>query len=327
MLKKPQIVQCCSQLAGLVEAGCPVYQALQIMARAKPALKLTAVIAAIAGGDKLADALSCNLPPMAIGLIRIAETNGTLVASLRRLADYYEEQAELEGKIISALIYPLTVIIVGLMVLGGVVFWLLPMFSGLLLETGGNLPWLTRSLLALPKIAPWLFGIMVVGILFLTYYLRRNQNWWLYVPLLGLAIRQNIQLQYCYALGAMLAGKVPLTQALQIIIDINTWPEYQAKYNRLLSAVNDGAALSQAMQNEQLCQLEICQVVEIGEKSGKLASALTGVARQLEREKEQQIKRWLVLLEPLVTLLVGIFVGLVALAVMLPMINLVNAIQ
>ncbi|MBN2057908.1 MAG: type II secretion system F family protein [Candidatus Saganbacteria bacterium] len=332
-LSKRDTARFCSQLRLLLSSGVPLLQALQIVRRLSGWPRLEQVCSAVSEGRSLSAASEGFLPVVALTSLRGAEACGGMEEVLLRLSLHFEARADVEDKIKSALIYPCFVLLICLLTVCLLVFLVLPGFKTFFIDLNADLPWLTRMMLWLGEAAAnnwyWplgLFGCLVVAMP------RFGPNNRLRQACQALASRSRT---YCrsqasslfFSLATLLEGGVAISEALRTSASAAACPIFAKRINFLKDRVEAGEKLSTALAEDRLFNGSAVQMVLVGEATGQLAVMLRAAAEVYDRERELMVKRLLSLLEPGLTLFVGLIAGVVVLAMFLPLVNMISSLQ
>jgi len=332
-MKQHQLAQFCSHLSLLLSSGVPLIESLKIVSRISKIKGLDQVIEKINYGGSFAEALGDKFPPMLVSSIAAAERAGNLEQVLKQLAGYYEGRAEAEDKIKSALIYPSFVIVLCFVSLAMIFFFVLPGFSEMFADLGVELPIFTIILLTTGKI------LAAYWYLFLLFLLTAVCLSWRYLntslgreklekTLLKSKLYTKTHLaQVLRTLGSMLAGGIPIVEAFSHVAGSIKNVYFQKIIVGIGLEVENGAKLSELLLKNKLFPIEASQMIEVGENTGRLDQMLISVADLFERERELFIKRFTTMLEPALTLFVGLLVGLIAVSMFLPMIDMISKLE
>jgi type II secretory pathway component PulF len=332
-LCKREISRFCGQLKILLASGVPLLEALEIVSRIFRRRDMEDLIQQLSNGQSLAKSMQRYFPPLVVSSVAGAERSGNLEEALGRLSGYFEQRAEMEEKIKSSLIYPCFVMVLCLFSLFALFVLVIPGFKDLFAGMGAEIPFYTRIILASSEIILkyWsraLFLTLISLILF-RYWVRNKKSGLLFdwillrVRFLG---REQI-IQGFRTLGALLQGGVPIKEALQITHESATNLAFKKIILEIKEAVESGERLSNTLPKYKIFPAEAAQMISVGEGSGKLAEMLQNIAGFYEKERELFIKRFTTMLEPSLTLIVGIVVGVIALSMFLPMMDMVSKLQ
>jgi len=332
-LSKCEIARFCDQLRMLLSSGVPLLDSLRIIKNITPHKGYEYLIQRISEGESLAVAMLNYFPPMIISSITGAEKAGNLEEVLERLAKYYEERAETEEKIKSSLLYPCFVIFLSLVSLIVIFMFVLPGFKEMFVDLETELPIFTQIIMGSGEfiLATWYISFIIflaIGV-FLVRYKKTDQGK-LKIDSLLLKIRFIQREQVCQGfrtLGSLLGGGIPIVEALKTTIDSIKNRAFQKIVLEIKEAIENGERLSEVFSKYKIFPREAIQMISVGEGAGNLSQMLLSIADFYEKEREVFIKRFTSLLEPALTLFVGIIVGVIAISMFLPMINVISELQ
>jgi general secretion pathway protein F len=319
-------------VAALLPAGMPLARALRAATAVAPENVrgvLDAVRARVERGDELATALAEHpslFSPLYIGVVRAGEKSGALDGAFERLAAHLEREAELRSKLVSMSIYPVLLGVVGLGAVLLLVLFVLPRFAELLEGSGAALPRSTAFILSLSTGARehWQLLMMVPALLFglLTWFRttlsgrHAAARLLIHLPLVGTWRRQALAASFARMTGELLAGGAPLLSALANTRDCMDDPVAREETERVRTRVREGSALNTALAERPLFPSLLGQLVALGEEAGRLSGFLLKAADLLERQTERAVERLVALAEPVMIVLFGGLVALVALALL-----------
>lgn len=339
MLNKRQTACFCSQCKMLLDSGMALLPALQVAlsmeGNKKSREKMVEMANKIAEGYAFSDAADGFIPPLALGSLRAAERAGNFEEILGQLAEYYEQKADMEEKVIGALAYPCFVLILSMLSVLVLVLFVLPGIKSLFVDMGAELPLFSRMVLGLSDGIscswPAIIFIITTGGLVLFRLGRahpeRLEKIALQTPFLGKLIQQELVIQGFGTLGALLNGGAPIVEALTITAHSSRSSIFKKTIFSVKDGVENGESLSEQFKKSGFFAQEAIQMLKVGESSGRLGEMLSNVSRFQSRERELTLKRFTSLLEPVMTLSVGLVVGVVILAMFLPMINMISVLN
>lgn len=335
-----------SQLADLLENGVALLESLDVLAKESTHSRLAKVFgevrAAVAEGVPLEDALAKYpkmFPDVAVSIIRAGAEGGFLEGALRRVAEYLERQAELKGRIVSAMAYPLFLIFAGVVVTIFLMLFIVPRFQQLfdrLVESGAGLPLITELLLATRQVMIDHGGLILlglVGLAFLARYFAGTpwgrqwiDRWVLHLPLLGDIARQSAVSRFCRVLGTLLANGVPLLRSLEI--------SSKSIGNQLLEAaivasaqnVSAGETLSKPLSGSGLIPAATMAMIRIAEESNTLDSVMLKIADTNDKKIQRRLDIVVRMIEPIMLLLIAAAVLFILLGLLLPVYDMSNSI-
>jgi type IV pilus assembly protein PilC len=332
------------QLAVMMKAGVPLLQAFDIVGRghANPSVGklLLDIKTDVETGSSLAqafrkypayfDALFCNL-------VGAGEQAGILDALLDRLATYKEKILAIKGKIKSALFYPISIIVVALVVTAVIMIFVIPVFKDLFKSFGADLPGPTLVVMAISDWFIgnwwWLFPGIFGGVWFFFYMWKRSTTMQriidritLKIPVFGDVIRKACIARWCRTLSTMFAAGVPLVESLDSVAGAAGNYVYYEATKRVQSEVSSGTGLTVAMTNSGVFPSMALQMVAIGEESGALDSMLSKVADFFEQEVDEAVDSLSSLMEPMIMVVLGGLIGGIVVAMYLPIFKMGQAI-
>ena len=323
------------QFASLVRSYVPLLRALKLLedqAR-HPVLKhvLREVAEEVRQGQTLSSGLA-KFPqafsPLYINLIRSGESSGALEAVLDQLAEQAEQEEALRSKVRMAFTYPIFVGVVGCLTVIFLMTFVMPKLSRLLLGLGSRLPMPTRILLSVTGMMSrgWFWGIVIGGLLLGAVAFKGSgqrgrlalAHGLLRLPMLGPMVRQSEMARFCRSLGLQLTHGIPILQAIYISTQVTGHPVIRAELERLPEGMRQGNALSSCLKELSVGNSFLVNTILVGEESGRVGEALTEVATYYERDTERLVQLIATLLEPTLILFVGVIVGFIVMAVLLP---------
>jgi type IV pilus assembly protein PilC len=332
------------QLAVMMKAGVPLLQAFDIVGRghANPAVGklLLDIKTDVETGSSLAqsfrkypayfDALFCNL-------VAAGEQAGILDTLLDRLATYKEKILAIKGKIKSALFYPISIIVVALVVTAVIMIFVIPVFKDLFKGFGADLPGPTLVVMHISEwlISSWwwLFPGIGGGVWFFLQSWKRSvtmqrfmDRMMLKLPVFGDVIKKASIARWARTLSTMFAAGVPLVEALESVAGAAGNYVYFAATKQIQQEVSTGTSLTVAMTNSGVFPSMVLQMTAIGEESGSLDAMLSKVADFFEQEVDEAVESLSSLMEPMIMVVLGGLIGGIVVAMYLPIFKMGQAI-
>lgn len=332
------------QLAVFIQAGIPILDALEAIHEEMGSKLLRRIVEDVMeqlrSGVTFSDAMSIHgsaFPAYYLGILRSAELTGKLDSVLVQLSAYIERDLEARRKVASALAYPAVILGVSVLVVIVLVSFVLPRFVTFFESLDAELPLITRILLAG---STWLSDnwYSVVGAVLVTLVssivigrTRRGRAGrdalLLKLPVLGDLIQHIVLERFCRILSAMMEAGVPLPSALAVTSEATSNAVYQRELGKAREAMMRGEGLAAPLIETGLFPPSAKQMFRVGENTGTLDQQLHTAAVYFERELDYKIKRFTTLFEPAVLLVVGGFVGFVAIAVVSAMYGIFRQVQ
>jgi general secretion pathway protein F len=326
------------QLATLVNAGVPLVEALNALVEQSEHRALKGVLAQVRDrvneGAPLADALAStgHFDNLYVSMVSAGEASGALDAVLDRIADYLEDQVRLNSRVMSILAYPLFMLGFAVIVVGVMVTLVLPQITELLVSQDLELPWYTALIIGASDILRVYWWLMILGAIALAFGYRSIartkrgretlDRFWLSVPVIGRVIRFLAIARFTRTLGSLLASSVNVVQALNIARHVSNNSIFEAAAEAARDAILEGAPLAVPLRQSGHFPPLVTTMVEVGERSGDLEGMLLKVADTYEEQVETSVSRLTSLLEPVLILIMVGVVGIIIMAVLMPMLQL-----
>ena len=328
------------QFEVLMDATIPYDKALQLIIEQTEDVGFKEILAEVRArvveGGSLADALQLYpkiFPEMYVSMIRSGENSGNLGTILKRLADYYETQERLRGRLKSAMIYPAFMLVFSLLVVVFMVTYIVPKITQIFASKGTLLPLPTRILMGLSDFMVNSWYLVLIGLIILIFgfsaFLRSEfgkkvlQQLQLKAPLIGPLMQKVLIARFCQTLGTLLGSGVDLKTALEISRHVVVNQLLMDQLNKMIVEVNNkGIPLSAAMGRTGYFPDYVQHVVAIGEEAARVDELLERVANRMQEEVSRLLEGLTALLQPTMIVLMGGIVGFIALSVLLPMLNM-----
>ena len=331
------------QLATMMKAGVPLLQAFDITARshANPSVQklLGEIKADIETGSGLSqsfrkhpkyfDGLFCNL-------VAAGEQAGIMDTVLDRLAMYKEKMLAIKGKIKSALMYPMIVIVVAFVITAGIMLFVIPEFKELFTSSGGELPALTQMVMDFSDLFVnywWIiFGSIGAVVMAFVQAVKRSPAFSakvdalvLKLPVFGMIIEKATIARWARTFSSLFAAGVPMVEALDSVAGASGNAVYYDATIKIKGEVATGASLTASLQEAKIFPNMLIQMVSIGEESGSLDSMLGKVADFYEREVDEAVDNLSSLMEPMIMVVLGTLIGGIVVAMYLPIFKMGSA--
>lgn len=340
-VKADDIVNFTRQLSTMIGAGLPLTDALSILQiQVPPALqgKVADILRSIEGGSTLADALNHHQETFSrvyISLVRAGEAAGVLDTILIRLADTLEKQREFREKTKGAMIYPIIVLIGMVLVTSVMMIFVLPKLTVMYKDFNITLPLMTRVLIGISDFMVNYWYIMALGIAGAIYLWRRWRQTavgiyqWdsivLKLPIFGKIKSMVLMTEFTRTLALLASAGVSLVESLIIVKDVADSEVMRRALGIVAKDVEKGNPLAMSLAKHPVFPMIVSQMTSVGEQTGKLDEILNRVAGYFENESEHAIKNLSTAMEPVIMLLLGLGVGFLIIAIIVPIYNLTSA--
>ena len=330
-------------LAVMVDAGIPVVQALKSLALKTQNKHFRRILDTIAynceGGSNLSDAMSRFddvFDESERGIVKSGEATGHLNLMLFKLSDQIDKRHELYTKLWTAAVYPVAVFAVLVLVALGMLIWVFPSLLNLLTEGGvsqGSLPLATRILISIQSaVVNFWWVILIVIFMFYGMFNMYSHSEYgafrldymkLNIPVIGELIRKLYVYRFVSLLGILVDAGLPVITSLKIVGNSLSNRIYKLKLQEVINDVKGGKKISESlMDSEYLFPPEIVQMLVVGEASATLGKVSEKISDQYQREIDNALKKLTSVFEPVMILVVGILVAVLAMAIMAPIFNL-----
>jgi general secretion pathway protein F len=326
------------QLATLNRVA-PLEESLRTITRQTEQESVRAVVenvhAGVVEGRRLSDAMARepkSFPPLYRAMVAAGEGSGTLPTILDRLALLLERQAEIRGKVITALAYPSVLAIVAVVVVTAMMIFVVPQVVEQFDNVGQQLPFLTRAVMGVSWVMAhywWLALIVLAGLGFAFWRGMKNpafklrfDGWLLRLPFLGRLIRDLHAARLARTLGTMVASRLPLLEGLSLTAGTINNLRLRAATDEIVEAIRGGGSLSTAMRRSEIFPPLLTYMAASGEAAGRLDEMLERAADYLEREFDRFTATALSLLEPMIIVVMGGIVTTIVLSILLPILQL-----
>ena len=328
------------QLATMMKAGVPLLQAFDIVGRGNPNPRVTKLLNDIRTDVETGTSLNAAFRKFPLyfdnlycNLVEAGESAGILDQLLDRLAVYMEKTEAIKSKIKSALMYPITVLIVAFVVVAVIMIFVIPAFKEVFTSFGGELPMPTLVVIAMSEffVKYWylIFGGIVGGFYFFMESWKRNEKMqhfmdrvMLKLPIFGTLVDKSCIARWTRTLSTMFAAGVPLVEALDSVGGAAGNSVFTLATVKIQQEVSTGTALTTAMANANLFPSMVLQMCAIGEESGSIDHMLAKAADFYEAEVDDMVAGISSLMEPIIIVILGTVIGGIVIAMYLPIFKL-----
>ena len=330
-IKPAEVILFYRELALLLESGIDIITSLELLQGQASSRTLKRVwgeiISDLRSGNQLSAALSKHpeiFPPIYCQLLSIGEQSGDLETILNQMADYMEKEIEATKKIKNALMMPAITAIVTIVVIGVLVLFVLPTFGNLYSSLGVELPLSTKILLTASSQLKnyWSYLLLAVFIAAGLAYIYnktpsgryKRARLSLSLPLVGRINHLNELARYCRSMSLLLRAGLPLTEVIPLVARGTANIAMAKALTDVQQGMVKGEGLSLPMAKNDLFLPMMVQMVKVGEETGNLDTTLMAVARTYEAEAEDKTRSLIALIQPAMTLIIGLVIGLIALS-------------
>lgn len=332
------------QLSTLVSARVPILQALRILEEQVSNKYLVSIvrdlIASVENGESLSLAMNKHdkvFGSVYVSLVKSGEVSGSLDKSLGYLADQLEKDYELKAKVKSAMTYPLFVL-GALGVVGVLMFkFVLPKLTAVLEEQGGDLPPISKALIAFTHffgIYWWMIILLLASLVIaVKFYIatQAGRYQWdrmkIHLPIIGDIFQKIYLARFARNLSTLVIGGIPIIRALQIVSDIINNVIYRDIVLDTVGQITAGKSISEGLSGHPEFPNIVTQMVKVGEQTAQLDDIMNKLALFYEKEVDNKVGTLATLMEPVIMIILGIGVGLLVAGILLPIYNLASTVQ
>ena len=333
------------QLATLLEAVLPLVRAMRTLQRQargnSPQLfKVLGDLAdQVEGGATFSEALA-NHPKsfnkLYVSMVRAGEASGAMEVVLVRLSEFMEKAARIEGKVKSAMVYPISVLCIAGGITAGLRIFIVPKFQKMFEEMlpGESLPMLTELVMKTSEFMAKKAHIAAIGLVAIIICFKLALKTKIGATLFDMAclklppfntlIIRNVSARFCRTLGTLMASGVAVLQALQIVKDTSGNEIVAKAIQDVHDAVKEGEGMTKPLEKSGVFPLMLCSMVEVGEETGALPDMLNRVAGVYEEEVDRAVEGLTSLIEPLMICFLAVIVGGIVIALFAPLVKMID---
>lgn len=345
--KKPKprdLAVFCRSFVSIIGAGVPVTKALSLLTTQTENKILRAAVEdcreQIEKGATLAEAMSRHravFTDLFITLVAAGEASGSLDKSFERMATQFEKDAKLKATMQKASIYPMMVGIVAVVVIAIMLVFVVPQFETMLTDLGSDLPLITKIVVNASRFVQKWWILIAGAIAALVFAVRAfkktdaGRHFFaelsLKVPLIGDLVAKTASARMARTLSTLVSSGVSLIEAIEIVSETMTNLLFKEALEKTSEDVSMGSTLSECLERTKLFPPLVGQMINIGEETGELDKMLEKLADYYDEEVETATAKVMAALEPMITIVLALVVGVIVMAVMLPMTQMYSALE
>lgn len=343
-ISQKQIAIFTRQFSVMLDAGLPLVQCLEILGsqEANHTFRdiITTVRADVESGAALNEAMAKHpkaFNDLYVNMIAAGEAGGILDTILRRLSTYIEKAVKLQQQVKSALIYPVAVIVIAIGVVWLILWKVIPVFAQLFAGLGGDLPTLTKVVVAasnfIGRYGIWvLLSLIPLGFAFRRYYRTHNgrrviDGLQLRIPIIGVLLRKIAVARFCRTLSTLTSSGVPILDGLEITAKTSGNAIIEDALMAVRKSVEEGKTISEPLGDTGVFPSMVVQMVNVGEQTGALDQMLSKIADFYEDEVDTAVEGLMKLIEPLLITVLGAVIGTIVAAMYLPLYSILTKIS
>jgi len=329
------------QFSVMIDAGLPLVQCLEILGtnQLNPTFKkcLLGVRASVEGGSTLANALRAYpkiFDELTTNMIEAGETGGILDTILQRISQYVEKAVKMKAAIKSALVYPVSVIVIALLVVGALLKFVVPIFANLFVGLGVDLPAPTRFVINLSAFVQsfWWLIFLSIGLLVVAIkYIRTTPQGLFYtdkimlnLPIFGQVLRKIAVARFTRTLGTLISSGVPILDGLSITARTAGNAVLERALMQVRKSIEEGRTIVDPLRESGVFPSMVTQMIGVGEATGAMDNMLQKIADFYEDEVDAATKDMLALMEPLLISFLGVAVGGIVISLYMPLFSMIS---
>ncbi len=331
------------QFSVMLDAGLPLVQCLEILGEQQEHKKFAHIIdrvrSDVESGTSLAEAMKkqpAAFDDLFCNMVAAGEAGGILDVILQRLSTYLEKTVKLRSQVKSAMIYPITVITIAVGVVWIILWKVIPVFAQLFSGLGGQLPWLTRTVVRASEFVAsysWAIALLLIFAFmgFRTYHKTHRgrrviDSLMLKVPVIGMLIQKIAVARFCRTLSTLISSGVPILEGLEITAKTAGNAIIEDAIMAVRKSVEEGKTLSGPLKETKVFPAMVVQMIHVGEQTGALDQMLSKIAEFYEDEVDTAVAGLVKLLEPLMIVVLGAIIGTIVAAMYLPLYTILGSI-
>jgi type IV pilus assembly protein PilC len=335
------------QLATLIDSGLPLLRGLTVLGRQEPNPVMKRTINTLADSVQTGSTFSESLQQfprifnkLYVNMVKAGELGGVLELVLNRLAEYQEKAQKLKNKIVAAMVYPIIVMVIAVGIMIFLMTVIVPKFEKIFEEMLGDrnkLPELTKAVIGFSR---WIQGnvlfilIGAAGAVVLWQVVKSTKGgramidaWKLKLPLFGDVQRKSAISRFTRTLGTLVTSGVPILQALNITRETAGNVVVSDAIDKVHNAVKEGESMVAPLESSKVFPPMVISMVDVGEETGQLPEMLLKVADVYEDEVDNSVSALTSMLEPLMIVILAVVVGVIVLALFMPLIQIIQGIN
>jgi len=331
------------QLATLIDAGLPLMRSLNTLAKqernAVMRSTMTHLATSVEGGSTFSEALSLHpgiFNKLYVNMVKAGELGGVLEIVLTRLAEFQEKSQKIKGKVVSAMVYPVVVLVIASAILSFLLIFIVPKFEQIFKDAlpGKPLPGITLFVINCSNllVSQWYFVLGGIALVVFGYKILSSTTFGillidriaLRLPIFGDLMTKTSIARFSRTLGTLISSGVPILQALNITRETAGNTVVAGAIGKIHDSVKEGESVVGPMEACGVFPPIVTSMVQVGEETGQLPDMLVKVADVYEAEVDNVVTGLTSILEPIMIVLLAVIVGTIVIALFMPMIGLIN---
>ena len=341
---KSQLIDFTKQMATLLNSGIKLTEALSVLtwqtsdARFKNAI--IDIRDRVVTGESFTDALKDYgdyFDVIYVSMVRVGEVTGTLAKSLSTIASFMEKRQRVESKVITAMIYPVVLILFCIAAILILTIKVIPTIGEQIERAGQELPWITKQLMNVGFVlTSWWLLVVIAAIFGIVWGLKKlfktergaylRDRFLLSLPIFGPLIKQRVVSRFASTLSTLLGSGLAMAESLRVVAEVTGNSLMKRAIRQSRERILAGADIATPLRDSGVIDPAIAHMVAVGEKSGELETMLKNISENLEASTDVVIERLSTALEPVIIIFMAAIIGLIAYATILPILK-ISAVQ
>jgi type II secretory pathway component PulF len=337
---KKQIIDFTRQMATLLKSGIKLTEALTVLTMQAPNSRfksaLTDIRDRVITGESLTDAMkdySDFFDIIYISMVRVGEVTGSLGTVFDTIAGFMGKRQKVESKIITAMVYPAILLFAALIVVLILTTFVIPKIGAQLIAAKQQLPWITKQLMNFSYImTSWWVLLFIAAIVAAIWAARRffrtprgalmRDRFLLSLPMFGPLVKQRVVARFTSTLSTLLGSGLSMAESLRVVAEVTGNMLMKKAVEQARERILAGADIATPLRDSGVIEPSIAHMVMVGEKSGELETMLKNISDGLEESTDIVIERLSAAVEPVIIVIIAVIVGVIALAIMLPILKI-----
>lgn len=334
------------QLATLIDSGLPLLRGLTVLGKQEPDVVMRKTVGklgdTVQGGSTFSDALSQHpkiFNKLYVNMVKAGELGGVMELVLVRLADFQEKAQKLKNKVVSAMFYPIIVLIIAVLIMAFLLVYIVPKFKQIFddMLQGRPLPALTQFVIGFSEVVQnnfLLIALAIVAVVVIYKVVARTEKGRevldaarLRTPLFGDLIKKSAISRFSRTLGTLVTSGVPILQALNITRETAGNVVLSNAIQKVHDSVKEGESIVAPLEKSGLFPPMVVSMIDVGEETGQLPEMLLKIADVYDDEVDNTVAGLTSLLEPIMIVFLAVVVGTIVIALFLPLIDIIQGLQ
>jgi type IV pilus assembly protein PilC len=331
------------ELSSMLEAGVNLKDSFELVTadqqKEKDKVLYQSIARSVLSGAAFSDALqqTGKFSLYEVYSLKIGEETGKLIDVLKDLSKYYQNKIKQRRKILSALTYPCVVMCTSLAAVFFMLKFVVPMFGDVFKRFGGHLPWITEKIISISQALSnyfWVFVVLVVGVTVFIIATRETEQFKktmaaivLKIPVAGNLVQKIYLARLCNAMQLLISARLPLLRTISLVSQMIGYYPISSSLKEVEAGIMEGKLLHQSMQKFDIYPTKMIQLIKVGEETNRLDYFFNKIAEQYVEEVEFKTATISSVMEPLIIVFLGLIVGVILIAMYLPLFQMSNSFQ